>query len=285
MVEQREYTEKNEKQQDSERLTVLQVQCLAELERMGIEKRQGLIQEIADKCGTARPNVSRFFKSCVEKGYLTKEFAFTEKGRRIYEWNRRFVEEVKEYLIGTGIREGLDDFVKALVDHVDYAALKNTISTRPTITEGSRMQAQQNVIADINSILHPGRHKVKIGIFQINSSRRPRKSMADRGFEPYGELVCTGEERYLELTVKEMHARSRVNSEEMFGHLASLKYLLDETMHTAGIENGKVRIPLEACTYENFDHGIIWGNVMITVACSVGEVHMPESTARLLFII
>lgn len=109
--------------------------------------------------------------------------------------------------------------------------------------------------------------------------------MAERGLERFAELVNSEEEHYLELTLKEMQARSRIDGQEMSGHLASLKYLLGGTVCSAEIRDGKVQIPLEACIYEGYDHGIIWGNAVITVTCSVGEAHMPESTARLLFIL
>lgn len=109
--------------------------------------------------------------------------------------------------------------------------------------------------------------------------------IADRGFERMAKIVHNQEESYLELTVKEMHAMSRVDGRDMAGHLASLKYLSHGSLKMAEIKDGKVRIPLNVCTYEIYDHGIIWGNVSITVACSVGAAHMPESTARLIFIL
>ena len=68
-------------------------------------------------------------------------------------------------------------------------------------------------------------------------------------------------------------------------HLASLKYLSNGRLKNAEIQDGKVKIPLDVCTYEVYDHGIIWGNVSITVACFVDNAHMPESTARLMFIV
>lgn len=50
-------------------LTVLQIQYLTELEQL--EKGRGTIGAVATKCGVKHPTVSRFFKSCIEKGYLT----------------------------------------------------------------------------------------------------------------------------------------------------------------------------------------------------------------------
>ena len=60
-----------------EHLTILQIRYLTELEQM--EKGRGTIGAIAEKCGVKHPTVSRFFKSCIEKEYLTQSLDFTEK--------------------------------------------------------------------------------------------------------------------------------------------------------------------------------------------------------------
>lgn len=52
-------------------LTVLQIQYLTELEQL--EKGRGTIGAVAAKCGVKHPTVSRFFKSCIEKGYLNRK--------------------------------------------------------------------------------------------------------------------------------------------------------------------------------------------------------------------
>ena len=135
-------------------------------------------------------------------------------------------------------------------------------------------------MTDVREVLDYGRHKVEIAIFRSNSDKGLKKFMADRGFERYAWLVYEENESYLEL--KNMHAVSRISGRDMVGHLAFLKYLEAGIVQNVEIEDGKVRIPLSACYYENFGRGIIWGNVMITVGCSVA--HMPESTARLVFI-
>lgn len=266
----------------SGRLLTQQVRYLEELDKL--EKKRGAVQSIAEKCEVTHSTISRFFKSCIEKGYLTQNLEFTEKGKRILEWNKKLEKDVKTYLTNIGIKEDTDVFVKALVENVDSNILEKTISNRPVIGNELEMQ-KSTAIIDVSDIIDYGEHRVQISIFQIHTRKSLKKSMADRGFERYGVLVHNETESYLELTVKEMHGISRINGQDMTGHLSALKYIYHGTVQNAKIVNGKVKIPLDACTYENFGHGIIWGNVMITVECSVGEAHMPESTARLVFII
>lgn len=264
------------------RLTLNQVKYLTLLDKL--EQKRGAVQNIADQCGVRHPTVSRFFKACVEKGYLTESYAFTEKGRRILEWNQKLEQGVREYLVTIGVNEGIDDFVRGMMENVDYNILEKTISKRVVIS-GTQMKKAAPIVVDVSDIMDPGEHRVRIALFRINPMERTQKSMADRGFEHYARIVHNERESYLELTVREMHAVSRMNGRETAGHLASLKFLYHGILRQAMIEDSKVCIPLDACSYEIFDHGIIWGNVNITVTCSVGAAHMPESTARLIFII
>ena len=66
-------------------------------------------------------------------------------------------------------------------------------------------------------------------------------------------------------------------------HLASLKYEQGGMLKVAKIKNEKVKIPLEACQFYQNTRGRIYGRVPVTLSCSVGQVHMPESTALLRF--
>ena len=265
-----------------ERITIEQLGFLSELERYG--KKRGAVETISKKFGLVHSKVSRFFKSCVQNEILTEDFKFTEKGRNILAWNKKLERDIRNYLLKTGAIEGIDSLTKALFENADYEALYKMVSDKPKIeTDISRIQ--KAVATDITSVISRGRHKIRIGIFHRNEEHKVKRSMAERGFEKYAWLVYEEDECYIELIVKEMSATSRLCGKLMTGHLSSLKYLDTGTVRVAEIEDGRVRIPLNACVFENFGKGIIWGNVLITVACSVGRAHMPESTARLMFVI
>jgi len=80
-----------------------------------------------------------------------------------------------------------------------------------------------------------------------------------------------------------MSAHSRVSGETMVGKLKTLKYEHDEVLETVDIVNNIVRIPMEACKIHKWTGVGTMGVVPVTVTCSVGLVHMPESTALLYF--
>ena len=228
-------------------LTVLQIQYLTELEQL--EKGRGIIGAVAAKCGVKHPTVSRFFKSCIEKGYLTESLEFTDKGKKMLRWHQKVQKDVREYLERSGITEGIDDVLKGMIENIDYRRLEELT-------------------------------KSHMRILQTDGSRR---SMAENGFEPLGIVKRNKRGCYLELTIREMHAVSRINGKQMKGHLTCLKYLQGDMYKIADVKNGRIKIPLNACVFQNFDHGTLRGNLLITVSSSVGEAHMPESTARLIF--
>ena len=261
-----------------ENLTMLQIRYLTELDQL--EKKKGAVRRIAATCGVNHSQVSRFFKKCTEEGELTESLDFTEKGRRKLDWHCKMVRDVRDYLERSGITEGMEEVLGELIENIDYAHLEKLVKSDRRTNPGTQMRRREDVITDITEILEYGNYEVVVAILQHDGTKR---SMADRGFEPTAMIRYNKRGAWLELTIREMDAVSRINGEDMFGHLATLKYLHQGVYRYADIKNGKVRIPLDACYYQNFDNGVLRGNIMITVTCSVGNGHMPESTARVIF--
>ena len=48
------------------------------------------------------------------------------------------------------------------------------------------------------------------------------------------------------------------------------------------IQDGRVEIPFEEITLETLPGGRITGQIQLTMTCSVGVLHMPESMATLM---
>ena len=88
---------------------------------------------------------------------------------------------------------------------------------------------------------------------------------------------------WIELTICPVHGISRIDGKNMTGWLSSLKYEKQGQLYEVDLRTDKVRIPLSACRFIKSSHGNIKGMIMITVTCSAGKAHMPESTALLTF--
>ena len=72
--------------------SLLQIRYLMELERTGWKR--GTVMEIAEKCGVSHPAVSRYLKSCCEKGILNEKYEFTTVGKMMLDRYRKLIDEI-----------------------------------------------------------------------------------------------------------------------------------------------------------------------------------------------
>ena len=283
--------------QDSKNLlhpSMLQIQYLLELEKVG--KKRGSVALIADTCGVSHGPVSRFFKECIERGYLTDKYEFTAEGAHALLTYKKLLRDVKLYLKAMNIPEKeIPEKMKQLIENVDYDLLRTMIRNARQATEQiSEQDKNQKDTQDdqynkdsnayfIEKILEKGKFQVGIAIHQISRNSETRLSMAHQGFEHLAWIRNNTRGSWLELTIREIHGRSRIDGTEMSGHLSSLKYEKQGQLYEAVIKDGHLKIPLSACHFFRGRMGNVKGTVHITVACNVGNAHMPESTAVLTF--
>lgn len=275
--------EKGEHLKRQNRPTMLQLKYLQGLSR--VEKKRGAQGSIAEYYNVNRSTVNRFFKNCIERGILTEALEFTVEGQ---EWLERYVrlyENLQKYLEEIGARpEEIEETIDVMVEDIDIHMLElmiNAHAEKKSVYKRKENELDQEIQ---NNLQKCERHPVVFRLYRMNKKPgQSRDSMAMRGFEETAEIVQDQGESYLELKVKDMSAHSRVSGETMVGKLKTLKYEHDEVLETADIVNNIVRIPMEACKIHKWTGVGTMGVVPVTVTCSVGLVHMPESTALLYF--
>lgn len=275
--------EKGEHLKRQNRPTMLQLKYLQGLSR--VEKKRGAQGSIAEYYNVNRSTVNRFFKNCIERGILTEALEFTVEGQ---EWLDRYVrlyENLQKYLEEIGARpEEIEETIDVMVEDIDIHMLElmiNAHAEKKSVYKRKENELDQEIQ---NNLQKCERHPVVFRLYRMNKKLgQGRDSMAMRGFEETAEIVQDKGESYLELKVKDMSAHSRVSGETMVGKLKTLKYEHDEVLETADIVNNIVRIPMEACKIHKWTGVGTMGVVPVTVTCSVGLVHMPESTALLYF--
>lgn len=275
--------EKGEHLKRQNRPTMLQLKYLQGLSR--VEKKRGAQGSIAEYYNVNRSTVNRFFKNCIERGILTEALEFTVEGQ---EWLDRYVrlyENLQKYLEEIGARpEEIEETIDVMVEDIDIHMLElmiNAHAEKKSVYKRKENELDQEIQ---NNLQKCERHPVVFRLYRMNKKPgQGRDSMAMRGFEETAEIVQDQGESYLELKVKDMSAHSRVSGETMVGKLKTLKYEHDEVLETADIVNNIVRIPMEACKIHKWTGVGTMGVVPVTVTCSVGLVHMPESTALLYF--
>ena len=279
----RDNMEKGEHLKRQNRPTMLQLKYLQGLSR--VEKKRGAQGSIAEYYNVNRSMVNRFFKNCIERGILTEALEFTVEGQ---EWLDRYVklyENLQKYLEEIGARpEEIEETIDVMVEDIDIHMLElmiNAHAEKKSVYKRKENELDQEIQ---NNLQKCERHPVVLRLYRMNKKPgQSRDSMAMRGFEETAEIVQDKGESYLELKVKDMSAHSRVSGETMVGKLKTLKYEHDEVLETDDIVNNIVRIPIEACKIHKWTGVGTMGVVPVTVTCSVGLVHMPESTALLYF--
>ena len=275
--------EKGEHLKRQNRPTMLQLKYLQGLSR--VEKKRGAQGSIAEYYNVNRSTVNRFFKNCIERGILTEELEFTVEGQ---EWLDRYVrlyENLQKYLEEIGARpEEIEETIDVMVEDIDIHMLELMINAHAEKKSVYKRKENELDQETQNNLQKCERHPVVFRLYRMNKKPgQSRDSMAMRGFEETAEIVQDKGESYLELKVKDMSAHSRVSGETMVGKLKTLKYEHDEVLETVDIVNNIVRIPMEACKIHKWTGVGTMGVVPVTVTCSVGLVHMPESTALLYF--
>lgn len=275
--------EKGEHLKRQNRPTMLQLKYLQGLSR--VEKKRGAQGSIAEYYNVNRSTVNRFFKNCIERGILTEALEFTVEGQ---EWLDRYVrlyENLQKYLEEIGARpEEIEETIDVMVEDIDIHMLElmiNAHAEKKSVYKRKENELDQEIQ---NNLQKCEKHPVVFRLYRMNKKPgQSRDSMAMRGFEETAEIVQDKGESYLGLKVKDMSAHSRVSGETMVGKLKTLKYEHDEVLETVDIVNNIVRIPMEACKIHKWTGVGTMGVVPVTVTCSVGLVHMPESTALLYF--
>lgn len=275
--------QKGENLRRDNRPTMQQIQYLIELEKM--DKKRGCVMHIANACNVSHGPVSRYLKSCCASGYLTEDYEFTAMGKIWLQGYKRLLYELHVYLSNIGrANEEIEESKKALIENIDYSMLwkmvRNDQEMRRIYIAEKRGAVSRNFLSNV---LERGTWEVYFTVFRQGTGENLKISMADRGFEKPAVIRHTKKSNWLELTIREMDEKSRVDGQAKTGYPDSLKYEYAGVLCKAEMKDGKFRIPLDACHFKRKSEGRIRGMIPITVTCSVGRAHMPESTAILVF--
>lgn len=266
--------------------TMQQLSYLLELYKLDAEQgAKGVVEKVAKACGVSHSSVSRYFKSCHENGLLTEKYTFTRLGETRVEGYQEIIQGLTEYFRTMELpEEEVIENVGNQIENVEFHVLMSMVKNMHRQTRRHRAEKIERLRENFPlEIFEEGDWKVYFLVLHLQEEGKTGISMADRGFEKPAILHLSGNESWLELTVREMSARSRVDGRRMTGHLDSLKYARDGILYQAEMKHGKVKIPLDACRFHRKKGGEMKGMIPITATCNVGRAHMPESTAVLIF--
>ena len=269
--------EKREMSELNKLPTFQQLCYLIELEAIGGQK--GNISRVAEKCNVNSSSVSRYFKICQDKGYLEQDNTFTKQGTLWLKGYKNIIQHLPAYLqkIGIGKKE-IPYQMQCMIENLEYHVLEAMIrNVKNSEVSFARISKEDNILG----VLEKGNQDIGFMIFKYGKTREFGISMADKAFEKPALLSNNKRGQWIYLNIKEVEEKSRVYRTLMSGILKTLKYEQEEVLKEALIKDNKVRLPLSAFRFRKKKGGEVQGELAIMVTCSVGRIHMPESTALL----
>ena len=199
------------------------------------------------------------------------------------------MERLERYLEEIQIPESeKEKHIRMMVEDMDPFLLESILSANERqVKPGDRKYKSLMEEVDCNIGENRG-IRVRIAVYRMDRRENGKDafSMGNRAFEPEAQLLKRDGRDCLILRIREMEARSRIDGREMTGRISSLKYEQGEELKRVKDlteESEEIVIPLEAFKMHVSPGGEIKGVLPVTVTCSVGNGHMPESTALLMF--
>ena len=164
-----------------------------------------------------------------------------------------------------------DEFMERLAEQEGRMRLKEIFAGRRDFHGG-----------DICNYLKDGSYYFPFIIYREQIKNHNNLSMANRGFENPCELIVKDHEGLVYLAVKTVSAESMSSGKKMEGRVNKMQYLYDGEFRDGGIDGRYVYFPVTALNFIAMGKGrdtLLHGSVCLKMQCSVGDMHMPESTA------
>lgn len=131
-------------------------------------------------------------------------------------------------------------------------------------------------------MLKDGSYRFPFMVYRENIKNGTNLSMGNNGFEQPCVLNVKGTTGTVNLRAIDMQEKSALNGNLMRGKINILKYLCNGEYANAEINGDILQLPASVFNFVNIGSGadqILHGSVCVKIQCSVGTLHMPESTA------
>ena len=270
-----------------ETLTPFQIQLL--LYYLEAEPKKRTVTDSAKILGTTKWAVTRALdaleKQDVVERQENRKTVLTASGKKLAEKCRgqmKILEQYMQYqdIPPVQIKENAlralsagfsDEFMARLAEQEGRMRLKEIFAGHRNFHGG-----------DICNYLKDGSYYFPFIIYREQIKNHNNLSMANRGFENPCELIVKDHEGLVYLAVKTVSAESMSSGKKMEGRVNKMQYLYDGEFRDGGIDGRYVYFPVTALNFIAMGKGrdtLLHGSVCLKMRCSVGDMHMPESTA------
>ncbi|MDE7157683.1 MAG: hypothetical protein K2O02_07000 [Lachnospiraceae bacterium] len=246
------------------------------------------VMEIARTLREEHYSISRAIAALEKDGLISKEQPrkphLTEKGRQQAQRYAERINITTSHLLYEGVN------MESAANDAYYWALYNTDETMDVIRSAEEKYRVKYELRDqkqfsgaiLCRMLKDGEYQFPFIIYRENAKNGSNISMANEGFEHPCVLSIKDGKGLLRIKALDISANSAVSGKRMRGHVESLKYFDSGSYVNADRSGYVLSIPASAFTFKNIGEGIgqiLHGQVCMKIRCSVGVVHMPESTA------
>ena len=270
-----------------ETLTPFQIQLL--LYYLEAEPKKRTVTDSARILGTTKWAVTRALdaleKQDVVERQENRKTVLTASGKKLAEKCRgqmKILEQYMQYqdIPPVQIKENAlralsagfsDEFMARLAEQEGRMRLKEIFAGHRNFHGG-----------DICNYLKDGSYYFPFIIYREQIKNHNNLSMANKGFENPCELIVKDHEGLVYLAVKTVSAESMSSVKKMEGRVNKMQYLYDGEFRDGGIDGRYVYFPVTALNFIAMGKGrdtLLHGSVCLKMQCSVGDMHMPESTA------
>ena len=270
-----------------ETLTPFQIQLL--LYYLEAEPKKRTVTDSARILGTTKWAVTRALdaleKQDVVERQENRKTVLTASGKKLAEKCRgqmKILEQYMQYqdIPPVQIKENAlralsagfsDEFMERLAEQEGRMRLKEIFAGHRDFHGG-----------EICNHLKDGSYYVPFIIYREQIKNHNNLSMANKGFENPCELIVKDHEGLVYLAVKTVSAESMSSGKKMEGRVNKMQYLYDGEFRDGGIDGRYVYFPVTALNFIAMGKGrdtLLHGSVCLKMQCSVGDMHMPESTA------
>lgn len=255
--------------------------------------------KVARIFGVNKSNVSRAINEAVNQGLLTYSDAsyeltgYGEEYIKAYEYR---LDRISEWLKRQGVDSDSarnDSFtlmevcsektLKLLQDKGSMAKIYNNLEK---VKNSTKFQGEE-----ILKYIDEGEYQLPFTFYKISGEgavsgheniEMQSVSMANAAFCHPAVLSVSKAGGDICLRIKSMIQKSKANSQKIEGRLKTIKYQMNKKEKIAMLNDEKVYIPIEAMNFLFIkEDNILKGYMKLTMSCTVGEAHMPESAAVL----
>lgn len=250
------------------------------------EEHEYTVSSLAKVFGVAKSTVSRTLDAFREEGLVrTDVLRLTEYGRKLGEQYLKERELITQWLMSeqhSSYEVAKEDAVHFLIA-VSQKTKDVFLQKAAYAVMCKKMEETKHLDGSaVAKILGDGTYSLPFTFYREKQGKHNFISMANRGFYHPATLIIKNGIGMIHLRGKTIEETSLLGF-ILKGKLATLKYMSNHQYQKAGQDQDQFFFPLDALDFHyEKEEKRLQGNIKLRMGCTVGCMHMPESTATLI---